>query len=49
MVRADNPDRFRHPRSGDTFVQMAKHKAVADQLATVEHAARVMPKGRNFH
>jgi error-prone DNA polymerase len=49
MVRADNPDRFRHPRSGDTFVRMSKHKPAAEQLAAAEHAARVMPKGRNFH
>ncbi|HTL29346.1 MAG TPA: error-prone DNA polymerase, partial [Tepidisphaeraceae bacterium] len=25
MVRADNPDRFRHPRSGDSFVKLAKN------------------------
>jgi error-prone DNA polymerase len=43
MMRADNPDRFRHPRSGDSFVRLAKNKPA------VEHAARVMPKGRNFH
>jgi error-prone DNA polymerase len=49
MVRADNPDRFRHPRAGDSFVRMAKYKPALKQLASVEHAASVMPKGRNFH
>jgi DNA polymerase III alpha subunit len=49
MTRADNPDRFRHPRSGDSFVRLAKDKPALDQLAAVEHAASVMPKGRNFH
>jgi error-prone DNA polymerase len=49
MVKADNPDRFRHPRSGDTFVRAAKHKPALEQFAVVEHAAKVMPKGRNFH
>ena len=49
MVKADNPDRFRHPRSGDSFVRMTKNKAAMEQLAVIEHAAEVMPKGRNFH
>jgi len=49
MARADTPDRFRHPRSGDSFVRMAKDKPVVAQRAAVEHAARVLPKGRNFH
>ena len=49
MIAADNPDRFRHPRSGDTFVRMVKNKPAMEQLADAEHAARVMPKGRNFH
>jgi len=49
MVRADIPDRFRHPRSGDSFVKLAKDKPLLDQRAAVEHAATVMPKGRNFH
>jgi error-prone DNA polymerase len=49
MARADNPDRFRHPRSGDTFVRMVKDKPALEQQAAAEHAARVMPKGRNFH
>lgn len=48
-MRADNPDRFRHPRSGDSFVRLAKNKPALDQMAAVEHAAKVMPKGRNFH
>jgi error-prone DNA polymerase len=49
MARAGNPDRFRHPRSGDTFVRLAKDKSALEQVAAVEHAAKVMPKGRNFH
>jgi DNA polymerase III alpha subunit len=49
MARADNPDRFRHPRSGDTFVRLTKDKSALQQVAAVEHAAQVMPKGRNFH
>ena len=49
MLKSDNPDRFRHPRSGDSFVQMAKHKPALEHMAAVEHAAKVMPKGRNFH
>jgi len=48
-ARADNPDRFRHPRAGDSFVRLAKDKPALDQMAAVEHAAKVMPKGRNFH
>jgi DNA polymerase III alpha subunit len=49
MVRADNPDRFRHPRSGDSFVCLAKNKPAPEHIAAVDHAAKVMPKGRNFH
>jgi error-prone DNA polymerase len=49
MIAADNPDRFRHPRSGDTFVRMVKNKPAMEQLPDAEHVARVMPKGRNFH
>jgi error-prone DNA polymerase len=49
MLKADSPDRFRHPRSGDSFVRMAKTKPALTQLAAAEHAARVLPKGRNFH
>src|SRR5262249_48530459 len=49
MVRTDNPDRFRHPRSGDSFVKLSKNKPALEQLAAVEHASKVMPKGRNFH
>jgi error-prone DNA polymerase len=49
MARADNPDRFRHPRSGDSFVRLAKNKPALEHMAAVEHAAKVMPKGRNFH
>jgi error-prone DNA polymerase len=49
MLKSDNPDRFRHPRQGDSFVRLAKNKPVIEQQAAVEHAARVMPKGRNFH
>jgi error-prone DNA polymerase len=49
MLKSDNPDRFRHPRSGDSFVRMAKHKPALEHMAAAEHAAKVMPKGRNFH
>jgi error-prone DNA polymerase len=49
MLKADIPDRFRHPRSGDSFVRMAKHKPALEQFVTVEQTAKVMPKGRNFH
>ena len=49
MARADNPDRFRHPSSGNSFVRLSKNKAAMEQMAAVEHAAKVMPKGRNFH
>lgn len=49
MARADNPDRFRHPRSGDSFTRMAKNKPALERLVHDEHAAKVMPKGRNFH
>jgi error-prone DNA polymerase len=49
MLKSDNPDRFVHPRSGDSFVRMTKNKAAVEQLAVAEHAAKVMPKGRNFH
>jgi len=28
---------------------MAKHQPALRELAAVEHAASVMPKGRNFH
>jgi error-prone DNA polymerase len=49
MLKSDNPDRFRHPRSGDSFVRLAKNKPALEHMAAVEHAAKVMPKGRNFH
>jgi error-prone DNA polymerase len=49
MVRADNPDRFRHPRSGDSFVRLAKNQPLLERIASAGHAAEVMPKGRNFH
>jgi DNA polymerase III alpha subunit len=49
MVRDAGPDRSRHPRSGDSFVRLAKSPPVLEQLAAAEHAAKVMPKGRNFH
>jgi error-prone DNA polymerase len=49
MSKSDNPDRFRHPRSGDSFVRMAKNKPAPEHVAAVEHTAKVMPKGRNFH
>jgi hypothetical protein len=46
MARAE--ERFRHPRTGDSFVRMAKEKPVVVQQA-VTHVAKVLPKGRNFH
>jgi DNA polymerase III alpha subunit len=49
MIKADNPDRSRHPRSGDSFVRMAKNKPAIEQLAAVQHTVKVLPKGRNFH
>jgi hypothetical protein len=49
MVRADNPDRFRHPRGGDSFVRMAKERPALEELTAVQQTAEVMPKGRNFH
>jgi error-prone DNA polymerase len=49
MALADNPDRFRHPRSGDSFRRMTRDKPAMEQIAGVEHVAKVMPKGRNFH
>jgi hypothetical protein len=49
MTKADSPDRFRHPRSGDSFVQIAKDKPALAQRAAIDHLAKVMPKGRNFH
>jgi error-prone DNA polymerase len=48
-MRADSADRFRHPRSGDSFVRLSKDKPALEKLAGAEHAAKVMPKGRNFH
>jgi error-prone DNA polymerase len=48
MALAGPPDRFRHPRSGDSFARMTRDKRDMEQL-TVEQAAKVMPKGRNFH
>jgi len=49
MALADNPDRFRHPRSGDSFKRMTRDKPAMDQIGGVEQTAKVMPKGRNFH
>ena len=49
MFKSDNPDRFRHPRSGDSFVRMTKDKPALAHRTAVEHAAEVLPKGRNFH
>jgi len=50
MVKADIPDRFRHPRSGDALVRMLKKdKPAFEELAAAAHTAQVMPKGRNFH
>ena len=41
--------RQRHPRAGDTLVTMLKEKPALEDLAAVQHTAKVMPKGRNFH
>jgi error-prone DNA polymerase len=41
--------RQRHPRSGDALVTLLKEGHAVEALATAEHAAKVMPKGRNFH
>ncbi len=49
MVRVHDPDRSRHPRSGDSFVRLSQNKPAMEGLAVAEHAAGVMPKGRNFH
>jgi error-prone DNA polymerase len=49
MVKDSDPDPLRHPRSGDSFVKMAKRKPLPEHLAAAERAADVMPKGRNFH
>jgi error-prone DNA polymerase len=46
---AENHNRARHPRSGDSFVQMTKEKPAVVQRAEVQHVAKVLPKGRNFH
>ena len=48
-ARAEQPDRFRHPRSGDLFVRMTKDKPAVQQQAAIKHVAKVLPKGRNFH
>ena len=34
---------------GDSFVQMTKEKPAVLQQAEVQHVAKVLPKGRNFH
>ena len=41
--------RQRHPRAGDALVTMLKEKPALEELAAAQHAAKVMPKGRNFH
>lgn len=46
---AENHNRPRHPRSGDSFVQMTKEKPAVIQQAEVRQVAKVLPKGRNFH
>ena len=46
---AENHNRPRHPRSGNSFVQMTKEKPAVLQQAEVQHVAKVLPKGRNFH
>ncbi|MPZ39432.1 MAG: DNA polymerase III subunit alpha [Rhizobiales bacterium] len=49
IVKADEPDRFRHPRSGDSFVRLAKAKPNIAQQTAVKQVAKVLPRGRNFH
>jgi error-prone DNA polymerase len=44
-IKRDTPDRFRHPRDGDTLVRMLKRRSED----TSESHIDVMPKGRNFH
>jgi error-prone DNA polymerase len=46
---ASADDRFRHPRTGDSFVRMAKEKSALLEQAAVAPVAKVLPKGRNFH
>jgi error-prone DNA polymerase len=46
---AENHNRPRHPRSGDSLVQMTKEKPAVLEQAEVRQVARVLPKGRNFH
>ena len=48
-ARAEPPERFRHPRSGDSFVRLAKEKPAVLQQAEIRQVANVLPKGRNFH
>jgi len=39
--------KHRHPRTGDSLVTLLKERPAPDEL--VVQAAKVMPKGRNFH
>ncbi len=48
-ARAEPPDRFRHPRSGDSFLRLAKEKPDIAQQTATRQVAKVLPKGRNFH
>jgi error-prone DNA polymerase len=41
--------RQRHPRAGDALVTLLKEGHAVEELATAQHTAKVMPKGRNFH
>jgi error-prone DNA polymerase len=49
MPPESNSGGFRHPRSGDSFVRLAKNEAALEDISAVERTAKVMPKGRNFH
>jgi error-prone DNA polymerase len=43
-------ERHRHPRTGDSLVTLFKDApGLLDEPASIAQAARVMPKGRNFH
>ena len=45
-VRRPVPERHRHPRAGDSLVTSLKETPA---FAAAAEAAKVMPKGRNFH
>jgi len=47
-VRRPPAERHRHPRAGDALVTLLKENPGVPAEIAVQ-AARVMPKGRNFH